>query len=61
MLEQFHQILIDSVSGGFWKWLGYFLIIYVVLFAPTKLLQVFLIYLVELIHGHKEEKNRSDN
>ena len=37
-METIHQILIDSVSGGFWKFIGYYLIILAILSVFAKLI-----------------------
>jgi len=37
-METIHQILQESVSGGFWKFMGYWIIISFVLGLPIKLI-----------------------
>ena len=37
-MEQIHQIIIESVSGGFWKFAGYYSIIYLLVNAIYKLI-----------------------
>ena len=37
-METIHQIIIESVSGGFFKFLGYFLMVFSILKIPTKLI-----------------------
>ena len=39
-MEILHQILIESVSGGFWQFIGYWLLIATAIGIPCKLLVV---------------------
>ena len=37
-METIHQILIESVNGGFWKFIGYWIIIGMVFGIPAKVI-----------------------
>lgn len=37
-METIHQIIIESVSGGFWKFIGYWIMVFLILSAPVKLI-----------------------
>lgn len=37
-MEQIHQIIIESVSGGFWRFCGYLIMIVVIFGIPAKVL-----------------------
>ena len=37
-METIHEIIKESVSGGFWKFIGYLILIFVILSIPTKLI-----------------------
>ena len=39
-METLHQILIESVSGGFWKFIGYYCIIFLFMALPIKVLYI---------------------
>lgn len=36
-METIHEILKESVSGGFWKFIGYWIMVALILLAPIKL------------------------
>ncbi len=38
-METIHKIIIGSVSGGFWNFIGYWMMIYLFLSVPFKLIQ----------------------
>lgn len=37
-METIHQIIIESVSGGFWKFVGYWFMVIVILSIPAKVI-----------------------
>jgi Na+/serine symporter len=37
-METIHEIIKESVSGGFWKFVGYWIMITVILAIPAKLI-----------------------
>jgi hypothetical protein len=37
-MEQIHQIISESVSGGFWKFCGYWIMIVVIFGIPAKVI-----------------------
>ena len=37
-METIHQIIIESVSGGFWHFIGYWIIIFLFIGIPAKLI-----------------------
>jgi hypothetical protein len=37
-MNAIHQIIIESVSGGFWKFIGYWLLIITILGIPSELI-----------------------
>ncbi len=37
-METIHQILIESVSGGFWKFIGYWILLTMIVGIPTQLI-----------------------
>lgn len=37
-METIHQIIIESVSGSFWKFMGYWIVIYLFLSIPAKVI-----------------------
>ncbi len=39
-METIHQLIVESVSGGFWKFCGYWIMITVILGIPAKLIIV---------------------
>jgi len=39
-METIQQILADSVSGGFWKFIGYWLIIAIIISAPVRIVTI---------------------
>lgn len=38
-METIHQIISESVSGGFFKFLGYWLMVYIFLEIPSRLIR----------------------
>ena len=39
-METLHQILIESVSGGFWKFIGYWILIGTIIGIPSNVIIV---------------------
>lgn len=39
-MEVFHQIINESVSSGFWKFIGYWIMISVIMYIPVKVIIV---------------------
>jgi len=39
-MELIQQILIDSTSGGFWKFIGYWFLIFMILAIPSQVIIV---------------------
>jgi len=39
-METLHQILIESVSGGFWKFIGYWILLGMIIGIPSKVIIV---------------------
>ena len=39
-METIHQIIIESVSGGFWHFIGYWVMIALILIVPAQLIIV---------------------
>jgi len=37
-MEEIHQIIIESVSGGFWKFCGYWIMISMIFGIPAKVI-----------------------
>ena len=37
-MEEIHQIIIESVSGGFWKFCGYWIMIAMIFGIPAKVI-----------------------
>jgi Na+/serine symporter len=37
-MEIIHQIIVESVSGGFWKFIGYWIMVALLLGIPAKVL-----------------------
>ena len=48
-METLHQILIDSVSNGLWNFVGYWIILSLIIYAPINLIK----YLVNRPLRHK--------
>ena len=48
-MEIIHQILQESVNGGFWKFVGYWILISLILGIPAKVL----IHLIENVFNKK--------
>jgi hypothetical protein len=42
-MEELRQILMDSVSGGFWRFIGYWIIIALIVTVPLKLLKILIV------------------
>ena len=37
-METIHQIIVESVSGGFWKFIGYLIMVALILGIPAKVI-----------------------
>ncbi len=69
-MEAIQEILRESVSGGFWKFMGYYLIIFLVLSIPLRMLGATYRYFTIRKLGYppkhcdvngKKRKKKSDN
>lgn len=52
-MEVIHQIIIEALSGGFWNFVGYWLLIALILGIPARAL----IYITALLIGRKVDDN----
>ena len=54
-MEMFLEILRDSVSGGFWRFIGFWILISLVVTAPIKIFRYFFRHLTIRKHGYPPE------
>ena len=52
-MEFILQVLRDSVSGGFWHFIGYYLMVFIIIIAPIKIIK----YLIDMLVWYIKNNN----